>query len=162
MTGVQGRLFAPLATSFILAIMASLAVALTVTPALCYLMLSRVEPHKEPGYVRWLKEQHRHWLESVSRRPRTVIVPALVLCLGAAATLPFFGGEFLPEFREGHFIVHMAAIPGTSLEESLRVGREVTLKLLKNPHIRSVSQQAGRAEQGEDTWGTHYSERRGG
>lgn len=158
MTGVQGRLFAPLATSFILAIMASLAVALTVTPALCYLMLSRVGPHQEPGYVRWLKERHRAWLEGVSRRPRTVIALALVLCLGAAATLPFFGGEFLPEFREGHFIVHMAAIPGTSLEESLRVGREVTLELLKNPHIRSVSQQAGRTEQGEDTFGTHYSE----
>jgi CzcA family heavy metal efflux pump len=158
MTGVQGRLFAPLATSFILAIMASLAVALTVTPALCYLMLSRVEPHKEPGYVRWLKAQHHAWLEAVSRRPRTVIALALALCLGAVATLPFFGGEFLPEFREGHFIIHMAAIPGTSLEESLRIGREVSLELLKNPHIRSVSQQAGRAEQGEDTWGPHYSE----
>ena len=158
MTGVHGRLFAPLATSFILAIMASLAVALTVTPALCYLMLSRVEPHKEPKYVSWFKERHRRWLDSLSKHPRTVIGVAVALCLGAAATLPFFGGEFLPEFREGHFIIHMAAIPGTSLEESLRVGREVTLELLKNPHIRSVSQQAGRAEQGEDTWGTHYSE----
>ena len=108
--------------------------------------------------MRWLKGRHRAWLEGVSRRPRTVIALAVLLCLGAAATLPFFGGEFLPEFREGHFIVHMAAIPGTSLEESLRVGREVTLELLKNPHICSVSQQAGRAEQGEDTWGTHYSE----
>jgi len=158
MTGVQGRLFAPLATSFILAIMASLGVALTVTPALCYVMLSRVAPHNEPGYVRWLKAQHRAWLEGASRRPRTVIALALVLCLGAAATLPFFGGEFLPEFREGHFIIHMLAIPGTSLEESLRIGREVSRELLKNPHIRSVSQQAGRAEQGEDTWGPHYSE----
>src|SRR5947208_17018096 len=52
----------------------------------------------------------------------------------------------------------MAAVPGTSLEASLRVGRQVTQELLKNPHIRSVSQQAGRAENGEDTWGTHYSE----
>ncbi len=158
MSGVQGRLFAPLATSFILAIMASLAVALTVTPALCYLMLSRVAPHQEPGYVQWLKARHRAWLEGVSRHPRAVMALALILFLGAAATLPFFGGEFLPEFREGHFIVHMAAIPGTSLDESLRIGREVTQELLQNPHIRSVSQQAGRTEQGEDTWGTHYSE----
>src|SRR5207244_7538681 len=73
-------------------------------------------------------------------------------------TLPFFGGEFLPEFREGHFILHIAAIPGTSLEESLALGEKVTKELLMNPHIRSVSQQAGRAENGEDTWGTHYSE----
>lgn len=158
MRGVQGRLFAPLGTSFILAIMASLAVALTVTPALGYVLLSRNEPHREPGYVSWLKARHRHWLEQLSARPRTVLGLALLLCLGAAATLPFFGGEFLPEFREGHFVLHMAALPGTSLEESLRIGREVTAELLKNPHIRSVSLQAGRAEQGEDTWGTHYSE----
>ncbi|MBI3851558.1 MAG: efflux RND transporter permease subunit [Verrucomicrobia bacterium] len=158
MKGVQGRLFAPLGTSFVLAIMASLAVALTVTPALCHLLLSRIAPPPEPKYVSWLKQRHRHWLESLSKQPRTVLVSALLLCLGAAATLPFFGGAFLPEFREGHFVVHMAALPGTSLEESLRIGREVTAELLKNPHIRSVSQQAGRAEQGEDTWGTHYSE----
>ena len=158
MTGVQGRLFAPLGTAFILAILASLAVALTVTPALSYLLLSRIEPHREPKYVGWLKERHRHWLESLGKSPRTVLTAALLLFLGAVATLPFFGGEFLPEFREGHFIVHMAALPGTSLEESLRVGREVSAELLKNPHIRSVALQAGRAEQGEDTFGPHYSE----
>ncbi len=158
MTGIQGKLFSPLATAFILAILASLAAALTVTPALCLAMLSRAKPHEEPGYVHWMKERHSRWLGALSRRPRTVIGVALVLFLAAAATVPFFGGEFLPEFREGHFIVHMAALPGTSLEESVRLGRQVTRELLKNPHIRSVSQQAGRAENGEDTWGTHYSE----
>lgn len=158
MTGIQGKLFSPLATAFILAILASLAAALTVTPALCLAMLSRAKPHEEPRYVRWVKARHRRWLDGLSRRPRTVIGVALLLFLGAAATLPFFGGEFLPEFREGHFIVHMAAVPGTSLEESVRLGGLVTRELLRNPHIRSVSQQAGRAENGEDTWGTHYSE----
>ena len=158
LTGIQGKLFMPLASAFILAILASLAVALTVTPALCLAMLSRTRPQAEPRYVRWMKAQHCRWLGSLSQRPRTVISVALVMFLAAAATLPFFGGEFLPEFREGHFIVHMAALPGTSLEASLRLGRQVTQGLLKNPHIRSVSQQAGRAENGEDTWGTHYSE----
>jgi len=158
MTGIQGKLFTPLASAFILAILASLAVALTVTPALCLAMLSRTRPRAEPRYVRWMKAQHCRWLGALSQRPRTVISVALVMFLAAAATLPFFGGEFLPEFREGHFIVHMAALPGTSLEASLRLGRQVTQGLLKNPHIRSVSQQAGRAENGEDTWGTHYSE----
>jgi len=158
MTGIQGKLFTPLATAFILAILASLAVALTVTPALCLAMLSRTKPHEEPRYVRWMKERHCRWLGALSQRPRTVMVVALVIFFGALATLPFFGGEFLPEFREGHFIVHMASVPGTSLEASLRLGRQATEELLKNPHIRSVSQQAGRAENGEDTWGTHYSE----
>ncbi len=158
MTGIQGKLFTPLASAFILAILASLAVALTVTPALCLAMLSRTKPHEEPHYVRWMKERHRHWLGSLSQRPRTVTRVALVMFLAAVATLPFFGGEFLPEFREGHFVLHMAALPGTSLEQSLVLGRRVTEELLKNPHVRFVSQQAGRAENGEDTWGTHYSE----
>jgi len=158
MTGIQGKLFTPLATAFILAILASLAVAVTVTPALCLAMLSRTQPRDEPGYVGWMKERHRRWLGSLSQRPRTVIGGAVLMVLGAGATLPFFGGEFLPEFREGHLIVHMAALPGTSLEESLRLGRQVAQELLKNPHIRLVSQQAGRAENGEDTCGTHYSE----
>jgi CzcA family heavy metal efflux pump len=158
MGGVQGRLFAPLGVSFILATLASLGMALTITPALCYVILSKTSPHVEPRYVRWLKERHRLWLEGVSRRPRTVIGLVLIVCLGAAATLPFFGGEFLPEFREGHYILHMMAVPGTSLAESVRVGKKVTAELLKNPHIRSVSQEAGRAENGEDPFGPQYSE----
>jgi CzcA family heavy metal efflux pump len=158
MGGVQGRLFAPLGVSFILAILASLGVALTVTPALCYLILSKVTPHMEPNYVRWLKDRHRHWLEGVSRRSRTVMGLALALCLGAAATLKFFGGEFMPELHEGHYVLHMSAVPGTSLAESVRLGKLVTAELLKNPHVRSVEQQAGRAENGEDTFGPNYSE----
>ncbi|MCI0540425.1 MAG: efflux RND transporter permease subunit [Verrucomicrobiales bacterium] len=158
MSGVSGRIFAPLAVAFVLATLASLAVALTVTPALCYLLLSRIKPHSEPKYVGWLKVGHRHWLEGVSRYPHSVIGLAVLLCAGAVATVPFFGGEFLPEFREGHLIVHMATVPGTSLEESLRLGREVTRELLANPHVRCIAQQVGRAENGEDTWGTHLSE----
>jgi Cu/Ag efflux pump CusA len=121
-------------------------------------MLSRASPRGEPRHVRWLRTQHRRWLAGVSRRPRTVITLALTVCAGAAATLPFFGGEFLPEFREGHYVLHMAAVPGTSLAESVRLGKRVTAELLKDPHIRSVSQEAGRAENGEDPFGPHYSE----
>jgi CzcA family heavy metal efflux pump len=158
MGGVQGRLFAPLGISFILAILASLVVALTITPALCLLILSKVQPHVEPDYVRRLKERHRHWLDALNRRPRTVIGIALAVCLGALATLPFFGGEFMPDLQEGHYVVHMAAAPGTSLAESIRLGKLVTAELLKNPHVRSVEQQAGRAENGEDPFGPNYSE----
>ncbi len=158
MSGVQGRLFAPLGVSFILATLASLGVALTVTPALCFLLLPRATPGEEPRHVRWLKTRHVAWLQAVSRRPRMVVGLVAVLCLGALATLPFFGGEFLPEFREGHYILHMAAVPGTSLGESMRLGKLVTATLLKNPQVRSVSQEAGRAENGEDTYGPQYSE----
>ena len=158
MSGVEGRLFAPLGISFILATLASLAVALTITPALCYLVLSKATPRSEPRYVRWLRERHVRCLETLSRRPLAVMWLALAICCGAAATLPFFGGEFLPDLQEGHYVLHMSAVPGTSLSESIRLGKVVTARLLKNPYVRSVEQQAGRTENGEDTYGPEYSE----
>lgn len=158
MSGLQGRFFGPLGIAFILAIMASLAVALTVTPALCLMILSRIEPHIEPRYITRLKEFHQRTLTRISSAPRTIIVISLFLFVGAAATLPFFGGEFLPDFREGHFVIQGTMAPGTSLEEMLRIGRNISEELLKNPNIRSVEQQAGRAEMGEDTWGPHRCE----
>lgn len=158
MSGLQGRFFAPLGIAYILAVLASLLVALTVTPALSYLLLRGPLRASDPPFAAFLKARYDRLLRAVSGRPKSLIVAALVLCVGAAATIPFFGGAFLPEFLEGHFIVHMSMVPGTSLEESLRLGREVTEELRKNPKIRSVSQQTGRAEDADDTWGTHYSE----
>ncbi len=158
MTGIQGRFFAPLGTAFILAIMASLGVALTVTPAMCFLILSRMQPHKEPGYIGKMKSWHRGALARISKAPVITMIIAVLLFIGALATLPYFGGEFLPDFREGHFVVQVSMAPGTSLEEMLRVGGLVSKDLLSNPAIRSVSQQAGRAEMGEDTWGPQRCE----
>ena len=158
MSGLQGRFFGPLGTAFILAIMASLGVALTVTPALCLMILSRVKPHAEPGYIALLKRFHRRLLERVSRMPRRIIGGALLLFLAAVATVPFFGNEFLPDFREGHFVLQISMAPGTSMAESLRVGGLISQELLKNPHIQTVEQQVGRAEMGEDTWGPHRGE----
>ena len=159
MSGIQGRLFAPLGIAYILAILASLLVALTITPALCLVLLpKRARVDHTPSYVARFKRRYRQALERISKHPRAVLTTVAALCLIALAMLPFFGGAFLPELREGHFIVHMSAVPGTSLEQSLAVGREVTKELEKNPHIRSIAQRAGRAEQADDTWGTHYSE----
>jgi CzcA family heavy metal efflux pump len=158
MGGIGGRLFSPLAVSFLLATLASLAVALTVTPALCLALLSRSQPHREPGYLNRLRALHRRALDWVSRAPRFTIAVVVLMVLGAAATIPFYGGEFLPEFQEGHLVLHQAAVPGTSLEHSLEMGKRVTAELLKDKRIVSVAQQAGRAELGEDTFGPNYSE----
>ena len=158
MSGLQGRFFAPLGVAFILANLASLVVALTVTPALCYTLLSRNKPHEEPVYLRKLKASHRRALEKISARPKTIIAAALILFAGAVATLPFFGGELLPDFREGHFVVGITMAPGTSIPEMKRLGENISAELLKIPQIKSVEEQIGRAEGGEDTWGSHRGE----
>ncbi|MGH8610486.1 MAG: efflux RND transporter permease subunit [Gammaproteobacteria bacterium] len=157
MSGVNGRLFASLGVTFILAALASLVVAITLTPALCYLLLARATA-TEPAYIAWLKRQHRRCLEAVSQRPETVIGATVAICVAAVAGLPYFGGEFLPEFKEGHYIIRMLTAPGTSTQASVRLGTAITRELLKNPRIRSVAQQIGRAEQGEDTLGPEFSE----
>ena len=158
MSGVQGRIFAPLGMAYIFAIMASLAVALAVTPAFCLMMLPRADAPLETAFVRRLKARHRGLLEGASANPDLVIGGAAALSLLALGALPFFGGSFLPELREQTFVVHIAAVPGTSIAESLRAGAEVTRALLQNPHVASVAQTIGRAELGDDTLGPNEGE----
>ena len=158
LTGLQGSFFAPLALSYILAIMASLLVALTLTPALAYLLFDKgVRDDAEPRLQHWLKGGYRRVLGFVAAWPRAIMVVVAVICVGALTRLPS-GGEFLPEFREGHLVLMVSATPGTSLPETLRIGTLICQELLKNEHIDTVEQQVGRAELGEDPWGTHRSE----
>jgi CzcA family heavy metal efflux pump len=157
MSGINGRLFAPLAVAFLLATFASLIVAVTLTPALCYWLLPRVKM-TEPKYIDWLKRQHHRWLEVIARHSGLVIGATVIVCVGAAAVVPFLGGEFLPEFKEGHYILRMTMAPGSSTAASLKMGIAVSEQLLKNPDIQSVSDEVGRAEQGEDTAGPEFSE----
>lgn len=159
MHGVAGRLFAPLGYAYILAIMMSLLVALTLTPALCRLLLQRHLPLAlDPPLLRWLKPLYAHAFAGVIRHFKTVVAISLLLCLLGIAGFLRLDHKFLPELREGHFIVHTASVPGTSLQESIRVGRLLTERFLKIDNVESVSQWAGRAERGADTYGSHYSE----
>jgi Cu/Ag efflux pump CusA len=158
LTGLQGSFFAPLALSYILAIMASLVVALTLTPALAYVLFRNGVRKTEDSFLqRWLKSWYRGMLSFVARWPRVIIGAVVVFCVLALTRLPS-GGEFLPEFREGHFVLQVFATPGTSLPEMLRLGTQISQELLKNKHIDTVSQQVGRAELGEDAWGPHRCE----
>ncbi len=153
LTGLQGSFFAPLAMSYILAIMASLAVALTLTPALSLLFFAKgVRAEAEPRLQRWLKQIYSKLIGFFMRWPRTIVVAVLAVCVGAVLALPKFGADFLPEFREGHFVIQAQMTPGTSLPEMLRVGEHVAHQLLLNTNIATVEEQVGRAEQGEDTW----------
>jgi CzcA family heavy metal efflux pump len=159
LTGLQGSFFAPLALAYVLAILASLAVALTVTPALALVVFGRGVPENaEPRLQGWLKEHYRRGLMRVAVHPRRVTAAVALLCAVALGALPFFGGEFLPDFREGHFVLQVSTAPGTSLQEMKRLGIAISRELLALPTIATVEQQIGRAEQGEDTWGPHRSE----
>ena len=159
LTGVQGSFFAPLAFSYILAILASLATALTVTPALALLFFGRgAGEHEAPRLQRLLRRIYEKILGAATRHSLAVILTVAVLCLLVLSRLPFLGGEFLPKFSEGHFVLQVSAAPGTSLPEMLRIGKSISLELLKNKNIATIEQQAGRAEQGEDPWGPHRSE----
>jgi Cu/Ag efflux pump CusA len=132
MSDLAGRLFAPLGIAYILAVLASLAVALTLTPALCLLFLGKKDlREREPPLMSWLKHRYAGLLTKIDRYPKAVTGSVVLLMLAALGVLPFFGAGFLPELKEGHFIIHMSAAPGTSLEESLRVGQQVSRELLK-------------------------------
>ncbi len=158
MSGLSGRLFAPLGAAYILAILFSLAVALTVTPALCFFLLNaRGLKERESGVVHWLKEKYRPLLLKVEKNPKPVLAGIALMTFAGMMAFPFLRGEFLPELKEGHFVVHMTAAPGTSLAESLRIGNLVSRDLLEIPYVRSVAQRIGRAE-ADDTFGTHASE----
>ncbi len=158
MSGVAGRIFAPLGWAYIYAVLASLGVALTATPALCYLLLPSDRHQHETAFVELLKSVHRRMLRAAIARPAIVIASATVVCLAAVAILPFFGGSYLPEMQEPELVLHMVGLPGTSIPESVRMGDQVTRLLLKDPHVDSVAQRIGRAELGDDTFGPQISE----
>jgi len=157
--GIAGRLFAPLAFAYILAVLSSLVVALTVTPALAMALLAgrRAQP-RDPPVVRWTRGGYVRLLQGAAQRSRLVLAAAVAFTVLGCAALPFFGGSFIPELQEGHLVVHMTMVPGTSIAESLRLGAHVTEALAKLPTVRSVAQRIGRAERGADTGGTNGSE----
>ena len=157
--GVAGRLFAPLGYSYILAILMSLLVALTLTPALCFVLLSNdIKLTGTPPVINFLNPIYTRLLKAISAYFKLIIIACLIISLLTVMRFTTLGHKFLPELREGHYIVHTTSIPGTSLEESIRQGIQITGQFNKISQIESVSQWAGRAERGADTYGSHYSE----
>jgi Cu/Ag efflux pump CusA len=148
LSGIAGKLFAPLGAAYVLAILASLMVAITVTPALAFLLLtSKALKSEEPRYVQSLKARYVAILARIERRYRSIVLVIAVLCASAIAALPFLGGNFIPELKEGHYLAHVALAPGSSLTESMRVGGNLVEVLSKLPGVRLVAQRAGRASE---------------
>jgi CzcA family heavy metal efflux pump len=158
-SSVQGHFVGPLALAFIFAVVASLLVAMTSTPALCALFLREQQSHVEAGWLRRLKEWQDRAVHGVGAHFKVVAAVLFVMVAAALAALPFVGGTFMPDFREGHFVMQVtSSITGTSLDEMLAVGKRISADVLALPYVQSIEQQVGRAELGEDTWGPHRSE----
>ncbi|HEY2403206.1 MAG TPA: efflux RND transporter permease subunit [Steroidobacteraceae bacterium] len=158
-TSVQGHFVGPLAMSFIFAVIASLVVALTSTPALCALLLKKPDMHEESRWLTKLKSMQRSAVDKTFGHLKIAIAVLVVLAVAAAAALPFLGGTFMPDFREGHFVMQVSSsVTGTSLDEMLSVGQRISKQVLALPYVQSIEQQVGRAELSEDTWGPHRSE----
>ncbi len=157
--GIAGRIFSPLAQAYILAILASLVVALTVTPALCAVLLPKIVIGRteETRFARGVTDRYRGLLRWAIRWPRAILLPSAAATVIAVAVIPFLGGRFLPEFHERALVAHVHAAPGTSLDQTLVLGREVDARL--RPDLAShVAIRAGRAELDEDAAPVHRME----
>ncbi|KAF0843880.1 CzcA family heavy metal efflux pump [Methylovorus glucosotrophus] len=159
LSGVAGKLFAPLGLAYISAILASLAVALTLTPALCYMLLgkARLETEDSP-MIRFIKRHYVRLLYRIEAHFKLVLLITLSAIALGLGILPLFKSQFIPNLHEGHYIMHMTAVPGTSEQESLRIGKKVAETISSIKGVRSVAQWVGRAPNAADTFGTHYSE----
>ena len=159
LSGVAGKLFAPLGLAYITAIMASLVVALTITPALCYLLLGNAKLESEDSpIIKAIKITYVKLLHKIEQYFKVVLTSSFLLIALGLGVLLLFKNQFIPALHEGHFIMHMTAVPGTSEQESLRLGKKVSSVLRKIDGVQSVTQWVGRAPNGADTFGTHYSE----
>jgi CzcA family heavy metal efflux pump len=155
--GIQGAFFSPLGQSFLLAIFASLLVAVTLTPALLVISGHSSAPHS-PVWLTTLKSAHAHYIQGIFDKPRWIVGVNLGVGLLALIGASLFGGTLLPSFREGHYVLSLSGSAGASLDWSREAGAKLASAFSQIPQIENFEQQIGRAEAGEDTFPTWESE----
>jgi CzcA family heavy metal efflux pump len=160
LSGLEGRLFSPLALAVVIAMGASLLVVVTLIPVLIRFLLAREGAlrERESPLLLFIKRLYRPLLELALQRRRWVVAFSLALIAVAAALIPFMGKEFLPILDEGTLVLNVRMLPGTSMQESLRISRGVERDLREIPEVISVSNRTGRAEQDEHAEGVNVSE----
>lgn len=160
--GLEGKLFAPMGQAYIISILASLFVSLTLTPVLCYYLLARNEEkmkvEKDGPLVIFLKKWSRKILNHTLEKPFLIISVTLVLFLATVSIIPFMGRDFLPAFNEGTATLGLQATPGISLTQSNLKGLEVEKALLTIPEVKSTTRRVGRAEMDEHAEGVNWNE----
>jgi CzcA family heavy metal efflux pump len=156
--GLAGAFFRPLALSYVLAIVASLVVALTITPALALLLLPRHLDRRESRFVGGLKARYRRVLPGFVDRPKAALGSLLVMLTATAAAVPFLGEEFLPSFREYDFLMHWVEKPGTSIEAMRRITERASRELMAVPGVRNFGAHIGRAEVADEVVGPNFTE----
>ncbi len=161
LSGVEGRLLRPMGYAYITSIFASLFVALTITPVLSYYLLSKSKTMQKEGdswLVAKLKSYYGHILRSTLKHTKSIIVASLIALAGTIAVIPFLGRSFLPEFNEGSLTLSLVTLPGTSLEESNKIGRLAEEIILSFPEVKSTARRTGRAELDEHAQGVNGAE----
>ena len=161
LSGMEGRMLIPLGVAFIVALVASTIVALTLTPVLCsYLLGGKHEDKvpKEAFVAAWLKKHYERWLVWALDHKRPVVLTTAALFVAALGLFFTLGHSFLPKFNEGSFTINISSMPGISLEESDRIGRRAEEILLSIPEIQTVARKTGRAELDEHALGVNVSE----
>lgn len=161
MAGLEGRMFAPLGISYIVALLSSLVVSLTFTPAFGSVLLAKakiLEERADPLILRWMKQLDAAVLRFTLRRATLILTVVAVLVTVSCASIVWMGGEFLPPFNEGTLTISLRTEPGTSLDESQRIADRVDRQLLQVPEVLSVSRRTGRAELDEHAEGVNSSE----
>jgi CzcA family heavy metal efflux pump len=161
LSGVEGRLLTPLAEAYIVALLASLAVAIVVTPALCYTFLpgaATIIRGHEGRVAGALKSRFARVLPYALDRPRLVIAVSIVLLLAAVIATTRFGTAFLPEFHEGSLTISVNTLPGTALAKSNEIGTRVEQILLAQPEVVATARRTGRAELDEHVQGVEAAE----
>ena len=161
LAGLEGRLFAPLGLAYIVSLLCSLAVSLTVTPVLGHLLLANarlLDDTEDPFLLRGLKWLDERVLRFTLRHARGVLAVVAMLVAASVTMIVWMGGEFLPPFNEGTLTINVQTEPGTSLAESGRVAHLVEALVLKVPEVASLARRTGRAELDEHAEGVNSSE----
>ncbi len=156
--GIAGAFFKPLALAYLIAVLASLVVALIVTPALSFMLLDTTYETRDTAFVTWLHGQFAHLQEAILSRPKKMYLFATLFFASTTASTFFLGSEFLPAFKETDFLMHFLERPGASITQMKKMTLRASDELLAIPGVRNFGAHIGRAEAADEVVGPNFTE----